>query len=111
MDSSGLDFVSVFVSASTSSLPDSTRLAGDSYSNGRVYTAGLDCRKRLYWTGVYLSKLESSLLGGGLLDLNVLGWVGDVRYANGCSVGDEEDGDCEGDEGCVGDDGCLGERS
>lgn len=85
MDSSGLDRVSLFVSASTSSLPDWTELTGDSDSDGRVEgniplgSKGLDDRKRLYWTGVYLSKLDSSLLGGGLLDLNVLGWVGVVR--------------------------------
>lgn len=85
MDSSGLDCVSVFVPASTSSLPDWTELTGGSDSEGRVWenippgTKGLDCSMRLYSTGVYLSKLDSSLLGGGLLDLNVLGWVGDFR--------------------------------
>lgn len=85
MDSSGLDRVSLFVSASSSSLPDWTELTGDSDSDGWVEgniplcSKGLDGRKRLYWTGVYLSKLDSSLLGGGLLDLNVLGWLGVVR--------------------------------
>lgn len=52
-----------------------------------------------------LSKLESSLLGGGL-DLNVLGLMGDVRYRDGCWMGDEEDGgsweDEERKEGSVG---------
>lgn len=47
---------------------------------------------RLYWTGVYLSKLLSKRLGGGFLELNVLGWIGvAVRYRDaGCrrDVGD-----------------------
>lgn len=75
-DSSAL----VSLLASTSSVPDSTGLAGVSDSEGFLEvkvpvggTEGLDSRKRLYSTGVYFSKLDSSLLGGGLLDLNVLG--------------------------------------
>lgn len=85
MDSSLLDCVSVFLSPSASSLPNWTGLTGGSDSVGRMWdcvalgTEGWDCRKRLYWTGVYLSKLDSSLLGGGLLGVNVLGWVGDVK--------------------------------
>lgn len=82
--------MSVLISASTSSLPDWTGLAAGSDSEGRVLenipsgSKGLDCSMRLYSRGLYFSKLVSSLLGGGLLDLNVLGWVGDVRYRNGC---------------------------
>lgn len=70
---------------SNSSLPDWTGLTGDSESDGRVYgynppgTEELCCRKRLYSPGVYLSKLDSSLLGGRLFDVNVLGWEGFVR--------------------------------
>lgn len=77
--------MSVFVSASISSLSNWTGLTGDLDSDGWVLenvplgAEGLDSRKRLYSTGEYFSKLDSSLLGGGLLDLNVLGWMGVVR--------------------------------
>lgn len=79
MDSSS-DGASLFAPASTSSFPG---LTGRSDSDLRVYVPisveGLDSRKRLYSKGEYLSKLDSSLLGGGLLGLNVLGWMGVVR--------------------------------
>lgn len=81
-DSSGLDRASVFVCASTSSLPAWGGLSDGSDSDERLWekvsfvTGELDWRKRLYSTGVYLSRLDLSLLGGGLLDLNVLGWLG-----------------------------------
>lgn len=79
----------MFISPSTSSLLDWTGLTAGLDSEEREKenpsgSKGLDCRMRLYSTGLYLSKLVSSLLGGGLLDLNVLGWVGDVKYRNGC---------------------------
>lgn len=66
----------MFVSASTSSVPAWAELVGGSDSEELV---GEDSSKRLYSTGVYLSKLDPSLLGGGLLDLNVRAWIDDVR--------------------------------
>lgn len=67
---------SVFVGASTSSDPNRTELVGGSDSEELLEE---DSSKRLYSTGVYLSKLDPSLLGGGLLDLNVRAWMGDIR--------------------------------
>lgn len=50
------------------------------YGKPPLVTVGLASRMRLYWTGVYLSKLLSRRLGGGFLELNVLGLVGvDIR--------------------------------
>lgn len=70
----------MFAPVSTSSLPG---LTGSLDSDWRVYVPfsveELDSRNRLYSTGEYLSKLDSNLLGGGLLNLNVLGWMGVVR--------------------------------
>lgn len=69
--------MSVFVCASTSSDPNRTELVGGSDSEDLLEEE--DSSKRLYSTGVYLSKLDPSLLGGGLLDLNVRAWMGDIR--------------------------------
>lgn len=75
-DSSELDCVSVCVSVSASFLPGSG-------SDGRVEendpAVGEDCRERQYSTGVYRSKLDSSLLGGGLFIVYVFGCVTVVR--------------------------------
>lgn len=70
--------MSVFVCASTSSDPNRTELVGGSDSE-ELKEEEEDSSKRLYSTGVYLSKLDPSLLGGGLLDLNVRAWMGDIR--------------------------------
>lgn len=58
----------MFVSASTSSLPNWAELVEGSDSEQLL---GDDNSKRLYSVGVYLSKLEPSLLVGLLLDLSV----------------------------------------
>lgn len=77
-DCSGRDCVSVFVFASTSSVPDCAGLTGGCDSDEQAVetvsadAVGLDSSMRLYSTGVYLSKLACSLLGGRLLGVNVL---------------------------------------
>lgn len=113
--------LSVFGSASTSSSPDRTGLTTGSDSvewklEDTLFIAELlDCRYWLYWPGEYFNKLDSSLLGGGLVELNVLGWMGVVSLSDGYwrddrYEGREEDGvHCVGDEGFVGDRGSVGD--
>lgn len=84
VDSSGLKAVPEVGTMTDSSVMDWTGLDGlESDNCGFVSIPkdweGLDCRKRLYWRGEYLSKLDSSLLGGGEPNLNVLVWGGAVR--------------------------------
>lgn len=102
-------------SASTSSLPDWTGLAGpgpgsEGPRSVPLGPTGLESSMRLYCTGVNFSKLDSSLLGRGLLVFNVLDWVDDFRNRNGCFMKDEWDGDEAENEGCAGEDGCAGGR-
>lgn len=108
--------VSVSGSASTSSLPDGTGLTTGSDSEDTPFIAGLlDCRYWLYWPGEYFNKLVSSLLGGGLVELYVRGWMGVVSLNDGYWKDDryegrEEDGaQGVGDEGSVGDRGWVGD--
>lgn len=80
-DSSELDSVFVFVSVSALFLPG--WIAEGSGSEGRAEendpAVGEDCRERQYSTGVYRSRLDSSLLGGGLFIVKVFGCVTVVR--------------------------------